>query len=183
MRQKQNILLFGFGTLALLASFFLDRAIFTYVQASHSSALDYIFGWLSSIVTMVVVLLVMTSLFLWEEKKRDWIIPLWAAAVLGFILSYALKFIVARERPVPQELFGLADYSFPSSHATVSFAVLPILDREYPSLKWFWLLFAVLVALSRIYLQAHYLSDVVFGMLLGLAVGKTVLFLKRKHGI
>jgi len=61
----------------------------------------------------------------------------------------------------------------------MSFAILPLLFKETKTAKWYWLGYAVLVALSRVVLQQHYLSDVVGGALLGYGIG--VLYLTRKH--
>ena len=56
-------------------------------------------------------------------------------------------------------------------HAMVAFAAIPILDKEFSKLKWFWIIFAFLVAFSRIYFEAHFLSDVVFGAFFGYFIG------------
>jgi undecaprenyl-diphosphatase len=49
--------------------------------------------------------------------------------------------------------------------------MLPILDREYPHFRVFWIAFASLVAFSRLYLGVHYLSDVVTGAAIGYLIG------------
>ncbi|MBT3408988.1 phosphatase PAP2 family protein, partial [Candidatus Woesearchaeota archaeon] len=95
-----------------------------------------------------------------------------------------IKIIVARDRPDQIEyLFGFVDYSFPSAHAATSFAAVPILDKEYPMLKWFWILFASLIAISRLYLGVHFLSDVIAGSLVGFIIGKTIIYIKKKYSI
>ncbi len=182
--QKITLLILAFGVLFLFASFPLDNIVLSYSAHIQNPALSYLFDWVSYALSLVFVLLIMTSLFMWEENKRDWIIPMWCSFVLAVIFSYILKFIVLRERPgEAMSILGFRDYSFPSTHAAVSFSVVPILDAEYPALKWFWILFAVFVALSRLYLRVHFLSDVVAGALLGYCIGKAMVYLKKRHSI
>lgn len=61
--------------------------------------------------------------------------------------------------------------SLPSGHTTVSFALAFTLSRRYPSLRLPLYATAGLVAASRVYLGAHYPSDVVAGALLGILAG------------
>ena len=183
-RLRWDIGVLVIGTAALFASFVLDSWFLELFVELKTPLLDYVFGWITSVLSLVTVLLVMTTLFMWEEHKRDWILPLWSAFVFAFIISYAIKFLVARERPFEAfQILGFEDYSFPSTHVAISFSVVPILDREYPMLKWFWIAFAGLVALSRLYLQAHYLSDIIAGIMLGYFLGRLILYLKTNYDL
>lgn len=182
-RQQQRAALFlAAGVALLIASFPLDEFFLELVESLESPVLSYFFHWISYELSVLFVLLVMTSLFMWREHKRDWIIPTWLSFLFALVLSYAIKFIVAKERPWEAvQIFGINDYSFPSSHAAAAFAVVPLLDAEYPMFKWFWVSFAVLVAVSRLFLKMHFLSDIIAGALLGYCVGLAVLYLKRRH--
>jgi membrane-associated phospholipid phosphatase len=90
----------------------------------------------------------------------------------SYALNTGIKLVVRRPRP---ELPGLkpltsvvTGLSFPSAHATTSFAAA----RTYGSLAPAAPLYAVavLIALSRIYLGVHYPSDIVAGAVLGTAL-------------
>ena len=109
--------------------------------------------------------------------------PLGLGIISSYVITYALKFIVARPRPLGISmnfLFHLPDYSFPSAHAAVAFAALPVLDKTYPRLKWLWILSISFVAFSRIYIGVHYLSDVVAGAFIGYFISAFVIKLKGK---
>lgn len=111
-----------------------------------------------------------------------------ASAVKSIVASsiavQALKFAFGRPRPAyadtivttlldPSVLLrssGRFD-SFPSGHTTVSFAVAYAIGAEYPRLRPLLYALASLVGLSRVYLGAHYPSDVAGGAILGIIVG------------
>ena len=57
--------------------------------------------------------------------------------------------------------------SFPSGHATTAFALAAVLAFLWPKTFWPALLFAVLVALSRVAIGAHYPTDIAAGAVLG----------------
>jgi len=116
-------------------------------------------------------------LALFDESNREaWLI----CAFLGPVaigLNYLVKAVVRRPRPVLEGLPPLggapSSLSFPSAHATSSFAVATAMSRVEP---WgaiaFLLAFAL--ALGRPYLGMHYPSDVLVGAVLGVALGLIV---------
>jgi decaprenylphosphoryl-5-phosphoribose phosphatase len=102
----------------------------------------------------------------------------WRRAVVvvagSYALNTALKVIVARSRP---ELPGLPPLtstptrlSFPSAHASTSFAAARLYSRlGMPRAPLYGL--AGALSLSRLYLGVHYPSDVLAGAALGSVVG------------
>jgi len=74
--------------------------------------------------------------------------------------------------------------SFPSGHATSAFALYGFLafnaDKRRRSIQLLCLFFALLVALSRMYLLYHFLRDVTAGAALGLLIGIAVHLLQRR---
>jgi decaprenylphosphoryl-5-phosphoribose phosphatase len=110
------------------------------------------------------------------SNREAWLI----CAALGPVaigLNYVVKLIVRRPRPVLEGLPPLggapSSLSFPSAHATSSFAVATAMTRVEP---WAALAFilAVALALGRPYLGMHYPSDVLVGAILGVVLGLIV---------
>lgn len=173
----------GLGIIFFAVSFFIDEYVLSFFQAIKNTPFDYVMSWISNIGSVFVVMIFMTTLFLWEDRKREYIVPMWLSFLSSLIVTHLLKIIVARPRPVLEvvPLLSLFSYSFPSAHVAVVFSIVPILDRELPKFKWFWIGFAVLVAISRMYLQAHYLSDVIAGALIGYFIGHFFLIFEKKR--
>ena len=166
----------------MLVSFIFDNDLVILVSNIENNYLDSFFDWITNFIGTIVILLLMTSFFLWETRKREWVLPLWMSFIATGLVTLFLKIIVDRTRPFGASLlFPGWNTSFPSWHAAAAFAGLAILDKEFPKLKWFWIGFASLVAFSRIYIGVHYLSDVMAGVILGYGLGLLMLRLEEKY--
>ena len=99
------------------------------------------------------------------------------ALVISGIAVQVLKMPVDRFRPalVVEECRSLLDvtrfHSFPSGHTATSFALAVVAGGRHRRWAVPLLLFAGLVGYSRVYVGAHFPTDVLGGMLLGIAVG------------
>ncbi len=100
----------------------------------------------------------------------------------GILLFRALKVAVGRRRPCDLELHCWAkllppdQFSFPSGHSITAFAVAIPLSYFYPTAACGLLFIACNVAISRILLGMHFLSDVLAGMLIGTGLGYTAVW-------
>jgi membrane-associated phospholipid phosphatase len=96
------------------------------------------------------------------------------AQIVTQTITYGLKVTTQRERPD-----GSDGYSFPSGHASTTFATATVLQRHL-GLKAALPTYAIAtyVAFSRLYEDRHHLSDVAFGATVGLIAGRTV----TRHG-
>lgn len=79
-----------------------------------------------------------------------------------------VKAIVNRTRPDGEHRRSNA--SFPSGHAATAFSIAWVLALRWRRLFPLWFLLAATVAFSRMYLNRHYLSDVLAGAALGMLV-------------
>ena len=106
------------------------------------------------------------------RRRRRWTR---ATACVGgaYLISTSIKLAVGRRRPAVEDLPHLmatpTGLSFPSSHATSSFAAARAYGRLAPRPLLYGGAFAM--ALSRLYLGVHYPSDVAAGAALGAVLG------------
>ncbi|QNG22650.1 phosphatase PAP2 family protein [Rhodococcus triatomae] len=129
-------------------------------------------------------------LALWIRARRADAV-LVGAGMLGVLLVMSgLKRLFARERPpVPERLVDIDSYSFPSGHAmmTAAFVVLVavVLARTplpAPVLRVTWVLLALYtcaIGCSRLYLAAHWLTDVLAGWVFGVAWAMACVLIAR----
>jgi undecaprenyl-diphosphatase len=99
------------------------------------------------------------------------------AVLVPVLTGEVLKWIVGRGRPFvggEANAFNFAHFaggeayaSFPSGHATTSFALAFAVSALWPQTRLVMIVYAILIALSRLVLLAHHPSDVVAGALLG----------------
>jgi len=119
----------------------------------------------------MVLLFCALAAYLWRQRATYWLLALAFSVLKAFVLNVALKHVFQRARPMFEDpLVSLATYSFPSGHtaaATVFYGLLACyLVRRVRTWRARALvllgavLMVMLVALSRMYLGVHYLSDV-----------------------
>jgi undecaprenyl-diphosphatase len=108
----------------------------------------------------------------------------YAAAALGYIVAFVIHHIWARPRPyathtIAHPWSNTTDASFPSDHSTVSFAIAFAVVMFDPIAGAIFLVIAAIIAVGRLFIGAHYPSDVVAGLLIGAAVAIVVVRLLR----
>lgn len=138
------------------------------------SSIMYAVSHLHSVAGMAVLFGVL-AWYLWRQRARYWLLALAFAVPGGMMLNVALKYYFQRARPVFEEpMVTLATYSFPSGHTTAATCFYGLLASYLVIARPAWsvraatvaccLTMILLVAFSRVYLGAHYVSDVLAAM-------------------
>ena len=162
-----------------------DQTVLFWIQTTwHNPVLDQIMILLSALGTRGLVWIMIALALMINRKTRFLGFMVLVALLLATVMGEGLlKHIIQRPRPYddfPSVQLLIAKstaYSFPSGHATSSFAVAAVLARylkKYAAV--FWSL-AALIAFSRLYLFVHYPTDIIAGILLGLACGEICIYL------
>lgn len=125
----------------------------------------------------MTIMFCLLALYFHFKKAPYWLLTLLVAMPGGMFLNVLLKYTFVRARPVfdlPIIELGLSSYSFPSGHTAAATVFYGALGAYLWCLTRKWSLRAligvgvvvmvVLVGFSRIYLGAHYLSDVLAAM-------------------
>lgn len=167
----------------------MDARLLLWIQEHlRIEALNGIVCFITSLGNTGLVWIAMSLVLLAIPRTRRWGLTCAIALLIGFLATnVALKNIVHRIRPyevietlrilIPPE----HDLSFPSGHATSSiaaaWALFRIAPRKYgvPAL-----VLGVLISLSRLYVGVHYPTDVLAGILVGLAAAEGAIRIVRR---
>lgn len=126
---------------------------------------------------IIAIIIPWAAWMLW--RKRVDLFAHWSAALIGIALLNTLgKISIGRGRPwAPEHLSE--SFSYPSAHASTTILLLGLMAAfiatQLPMARRFWVYWAAIVAgmmmaLSRVLLGVHWLSDIVGGALLGLVI-------------
>jgi len=159
----------------------IDLAVFYFFNHTISTGfLDKFFSTITDVNKWYIAYVILIGISFFKGGQRGKI------AVIGLILLIIvtdqtgyriLKELLERIRPcnalndVITPVGCAGGFSFPSNHALNNFAAAVFLLRLFPTYKWFFLIVAILISISRIYLGVHYPSDVLGGALIGVAFG------------
>jgi undecaprenyl-diphosphatase len=186
-KQKQKFALICVSVIFIIfASLYFDNTLIRYVSLLRNSVLNAFFLGVNFIDAEIIIALALTSLFLWQEHRRKWIVPLWLSFGISAIVGFILKLTIQRPRPFQSGLISLlpglteTGFSFPSGHALLAFCAIPILSEKYPKLKKVWIGIAIIIALSRVYLGFHFLSDVIAGAFIGYLIGFMIVKVEKE---
>jgi undecaprenyl-diphosphatase len=155
----------------------IDNGTSLWLHGFANPTLDTFFNALSTLggtVSIIVLTVIAFGVLIWRKHLHD----AWRLALIvigGTIINQVLKQLFHRTRPDLWPGGNFAGFSFPSGHATLSFCLFGMfawlgwryIKNRNLMLAWtvLMVLLILLIGLSRIYLGAHYLSDVVAGYL------------------
>lgn len=170
-----------------------DKAINAWIPSIQAAFLVFLSKFIGIVfdTAFLFVFSAIIVVYLWKTNKKTDSAHFAFTMVIGGLLSFAIKTIVARTRPI-NALVSTIDYSFPSGHtmsAVIFFGLIIYLickHRKTYAGNWkldvFCIKIPIIIGFSRLYLNVHWLSDVLGGMLIGLIIlTSSLLIAKRKE--
>ena len=156
-----------------------DLAVYRFLRGLRSGPGDQLMVAITELGSVGVVLPLICVVLIWLVTRRCWRTAAYWVGTVAFseVLVKLIKWTLGRRRPLEDIYAGVEQFSFPSGHATVSTVVLAFLafllgrGRSRAAQVVIAVIagvYVALVAFSRLYLGAHWLSDVLGGLSLGL---------------
>ena len=167
-----------------------DESLFHAINglAGRSAGLDWFMVELAKPGNLFYPIIIAAGYWLWKNRRECVIGSAMLAGVIGATdaLGTQLKGLVQRPRPClslqeVQRLLGCGGaFSFPSNHATNTAAAAAFFQILYPRSGWISWPLVTVIGLSRVYIGAHYLTDVVGGWVVGVFIGAGVAWWLRR---
>lgn len=116
--------------------------------------------------------------------KNSYAFMVFVSVFLASFVGIILKVLIGRARPVFYEALNMtgfypfardwAFHSMPSGHTMASFAGLVMIGMLVPRAKWFTWTLAIIIGVSRVCVGAHWPSDVILGVFIGMIAADIV---------
>jgi len=159
----------------------LDYSVEAFIDSLYNPSLFSFFEFVTKFGDSVVILLVFVGIayYLWKTRNKNLAKRITLLFFLNEVTVLFLKWFINRPRPFNAFALGELGGSFPSNHAAASIFLYGFLiyylsknltgSPQKRLVSFLLFILIVLVGFSRLYLDVHYLSDVLGGYLLGAA--------------
>ncbi len=155
-----------------------DAAVNNWMNGIQSGFLDSampVVSYLGAFPYCIIASLIIGLIF-WFLRKRIEAIVITGVPYIGVVISYVLKFLIDRPRPLEDSL----ENSFPSGHTIYTSMLMGLIIYFLPQViknKTWCLILRIIAGLvitavgfSRLYLQVHWMSDIVSSLIIGMLV-------------
>lgn len=157
------------------------------IQTIRFELLDKLMIGITTLGNKGLVWIIIGVVMLFFKKYRRAGISVLLGLIFGLVLgNWTIKNIVARARPcaintsIELIIPYPSEFSFPSGHTLSSFIASTCIFLRNKKFGVFAYILASLIAFSRLYLYVHFLTDIIGGILLGIALAHLVTWIMKK---
>ena len=168
-----------------------DESLFRAINglAGQSATLDWAMVELAKPGNLLYPCLLLAGYWAWKNWRECVISAALLSAIIGGTdaIGTQVKNLIQRPRPCLRlqqvyELLGCGSaFAFPSNHAVNTAAAAAFFQVLHPRSGWISWPLVVVIGLSRVYIGAHYVTDVAGGWVLGGAVGGGIAWMLRRR--
>jgi membrane-associated phospholipid phosphatase len=194
---QQSIITFAILSMGTFELMLADRDLQDLVQDQRNSTTNRISKWTNRHTRRVKNLTIggfyVSGILLRNQKAKETALLCLESVVLSEGITTGIKHLVGRTRPSGNK--GTFDFnplkfpppssslSFPSGHATCAFALSSVIAEQYHNIPLAIALYgwATVVALARVNSNAHFISDVFWGGVIGISVGRSIVKFNKKN--
>ncbi|MGZ4920545.1 MAG: phosphatase PAP2 family protein, partial [Halobacteriota archaeon] len=116
----------------------------------------------------VFMVLLIAALYLGGYRKEALVVAV--VLLVTNVVTYGLKYLIARPRPSDLGIAPESEPAFPSGHTSNAFAFATTLSYYHRKAAPFLFAWALLIAFSRVFLGFHYVTDLLGGAAVGIVV-------------
>lgn len=169
----------------------IEREILFFIQNHlHNEILDKVMIFITFLGDRGFVWILLSLILILNKKYRYiGILTLISLMLCTIIGEGIIKNIIGRPRPFTDYpsinllIKPLKSFSFPSGHTASSFAAAGVLIKYFKKYRIIIIVFACVMAFSRLYLFVHYPGDILAGIVLGLLCSKIVIIVYARQGV
>lgn len=191
---QMNYKIFSSGIIAsIICYFYLDKYLaelfYSYALKQELSIINLILIFGKATYCSAFLFILALSWNLYKPSAKLWL--LFLSVFIPSAIALILKIILGRARP--ELLFSANSYGFyflqfkkiywscPSGHTTVAFGLMYALAQLFKKFAKLFYLLALAIALSRVLMYYHYLSDIILTALLTVLELKLLYYLLKKY--
>lgn len=164
-----------------------DAGILNWFQSIQNDGLTALFKGITHLGEAGIIWIVIAIICLIKKETRLVGVTMIVALVFSLIVvNLTIKPLVARPRPswrnpqVPLLIANPKDFSFPSGHAASSFAAAMAIFMWKKRAGVVAIIFAMIMAATRLYFYVHYPTDVLAGIMFGILFGVLAYYFVKK---
>lgn len=146
---------------------------------NDNPVLNTFFTWFTFTADTLFMVFIIAALYLSGYRKEALIFAV--VFLVTNVVTYGLKYLIARPRPSDLGIAPEAEPSFPSGHTSNAFAFATTISYYHRKAAPFLFAWALLIAFSRVFLGFHYFTDLLGGMAVGIAVSLIITHIATRY--